>query len=283
MTDKAFIVQFPHPGGEHRPKTDVMPWNTGSHRRKFMTTEGNYSDGSGSLKAGQLVFWGEFEGHSRVIARWEEQDPLPMVLHAPFLGTPPSGVVRQNTDPWVFGERFHYSNCKQLTNHESTVTFMQGLTDGSLVLFGSSVGGSFVLDTALVIAGKRGTFQPRNYDHLEVSDAFRIATLESLQPFAKPELDVSLTLYDGATPDDPIQGMYSFVPALPRQDDGPRFARPRIELPGIINPRSKQAASAGIGPRPIEDVKFAWESVTRQVLAQGLVLATRLHLPTEVE
>jgi len=28
MTEAAaFIVQFPHPGGEHHPATEEMPWN----------------------------------------------------------------------------------------------------------------------------------------------------------------------------------------------------------------------------------------------------------------
>ncbi|MDQ3533452.1 MAG: hypothetical protein M3456_14000 [Actinomycetota bacterium] len=278
LSQHAYIVQFPHPGGEHRPKTDVMPWNTEAHKRKFMTTAATYVDESGSSKRGPVVFWGEFEGHSRVVSRWPAGDPLPQMLHEPYLDTPPNGVVRQNTDPWVFGDRFHYSNCKQVTNHGRTVTAMQRLTEGSLILFGSSVDGHFVLDTALVIARKNGSYSPRNYDHLDVDDAFRIATLESLEPAADPSVEIPLTLFDGATPDDSVNGMFSFVPALPRDGEPPRFARPHIELPEI-NPKSKQSTRGSTKPRSLEEVRNAWEAVKQQVLDQDLVLATRLELP----
>jgi hypothetical protein len=34
--ERCFFVQFPHPGGEHNPPTDIMPWNVHDHRRKFL-------------------------------------------------------------------------------------------------------------------------------------------------------------------------------------------------------------------------------------------------------
>lgn len=53
-----FFVQFPHPGGEHNPPSDEMPWNTGLHRRKFLAAPGRYLDADLRMGEAELVFWG---------------------------------------------------------------------------------------------------------------------------------------------------------------------------------------------------------------------------------
>jgi hypothetical protein len=91
-----------------------------------------------------------------------------------------------------------------------------------------------------------------------------------------------LTLYCGASLDDPVHGMYSFVPALPVVgDDPPRFPRPLIRLDGLINPASWQSTRGSLQPMPVARVRDAWESVRAQVLAAGLVLAVQLDTPPE--
>jgi hypothetical protein len=46
----------------------------------------------------------------------------------------------------------------------------------------------------------------------------------------------SLTLYRGVTVEDPVEGMFSFVPAGPGEVEEPRFEGPAIELPGLVKP-----------------------------------------------
>lgn len=279
MADSAFVVQFPHPGPEHQPKGEFMPWNVHPHRRKFMLSEGRYQDPDGSPAEGQLVFWGEWEGPSRVVRRWERQHHLPTFLHEPHVAEPPAHGFRQNTDPWVFGDRFHYSNCKQRTNKGRTTTSMQHLTDGSLVLFGSSMDARFVLDTVFVVGRRQGTYTLRDHDHLEMNDAFKVATIESMASPEDAQIDLQLTLYDGTTPQDPFEGMHSFVPCLAHDGDGPRFARPEIQLPGMINPDNRQSTLGSKKPRSIEEIREAWEKVVAQVRDQDLLLATHIELP----
>ena len=86
MPSQPVIVQFPHPGREHRPRGDVMGWNRGEHRRKFLKANGHYLD-DGVLRHGPLTFWGEWEPQSRII----ETYPLERVAEA---WEPPSHV------PW---------------------------------------------------------------------------------------------------------------------------------------------------------------------------------------
>ena len=86
-------------------------------------------------------------------------------------------------------------------------------------------------------------------------------------------------LYRGATPANPVHGMYSFVPAQPMRLPDPRFARPIVSLAGNINPASRQSVRGVRDPLPVEVVRQAWESLRDQVLAQDLVLATFLATP----
>jgi hypothetical protein len=68
--------------------------------------------------------------------------------------------------------------------------------------------------------------------------------------------------------------MFSFVPCMPAERAPLRFARPRIQLQGLINPRSQQAPK-GYTHRDrldIEGARSAWRSVVEQVLDAGCVL-----------
>ncbi len=73
--------------------------------------------------------------------------------------------------------------------------------------------------------------------------------------------------------------MYSFVPAVPADNDDLRFARPAIELPGLMNPASKQSTWGSKRPLPASEVRTAWEQVRHQVLAADLVLVVDLKIP----
>jgi hypothetical protein len=84
MGADAFFVQFPHPGQEHDPATDDMPWNTGPHRRKFLVAHGRYLDGTDGVEDAELVLWGEWEPPSTVEQRWPIAGELPRVLHRPW-------------------------------------------------------------------------------------------------------------------------------------------------------------------------------------------------------
>jgi hypothetical protein len=44
MTDaEAILVQFPHPGDEHNPPDDDLPWDVADHRRKSSSCQGTIS------------------------------------------------------------------------------------------------------------------------------------------------------------------------------------------------------------------------------------------------
>jgi len=276
-----FFVQFPHPGAEHVPPGPVMAWNTGDHRRKFLLARGRYVDEDDEVREGELVFWGEWEPPSQVLARWPASGRLPRVLHRPHWQRPPGSGWRQNTDPWVFGERMLYSNCKQTIRPGSRPTALQRLTRGSVICFGSALGGEYCADTILVIASAEPWTPADAAIGRRAGEAIRACTADSLASGDGSYAGTRLTLYQGATFDDPADGVYSFVPALPADGRYPRFARPPIRLPGLINPASTQSAMGAGRPRSAREVRDAWEAIRHQVLTVGLVLAVHLDTPPQ--
>ena len=136
------------------------------------------------------------------------------------------------TDPWVFGETFRYSNCKQLIYRQNP-SALQRLTAGSVILFGSTLYGEFVLDTVFVVK-KPVPYVPHHPP--ETDEAFRLSTIESIITDGRG--DLQFTLYHGATFDEPVAGMFSFVPCRGAADTDACFARPVVSLPGYARYRT---------------------------------------------
>ena len=283
-------MQFPHPGREHGPdagdptrkrwEPDFAP-----HARKFMASPGTWRDSlDAPTQKGEIVFWGEWEAASTVEPVETRVPGGPEWLHRPFfegLDNAPPGAIRQNTDPFVFGDRFLYTYCRQPSNRN-----LRELADGSLILFGSMAGPSkqrkFVLDTVLVVAESvahtRKTYAAEAA--ARTNDVFRLTTLDPMyqkEPGNRRTTDARL--YLGATADNPLNGIFSFVPCLPAKAGG-SFARPAIDLPyPFINPnRAQQAATI-----PIDDpaeLRRLWRDVVRQVIASGCALGLTVALPS---
>ena len=186
----------------------------------------------------------------------------------------------QNTDPFVFGPRFLYTGCQQHTNQGRSETQLRRLTRGSVILFGSCRGDRFVLDTVFVVA-----------DHLDhgVADHQRILAGEvpeeywtvTMGPwYADGGGTQSFRLYRGATPDEPVAGMFSFTPCLPTEGGAQRFPRPEIRLPGVITPQLRQGKKIAKFDS-LEPLRELWAQVLLQVEDAGLAAAARVAMPSE--
>jgi hypothetical protein len=266
------FVQFPHPGREHNPGRALrQPWNTGEHRRKFLRSNGRYVDGGDSTYVAPLVFWGEWEPPSYIIECWPTAGSLPRYVHDPVWEYPKNSSPLQNTDPWVFGDCFRYSNCKQ---HSQTA--LRKLAPGSLILFGSTLDGNFVADTVFVVRDS----QPFRLAQLPDSDdAFRVCTIQPLLTGAQCGGDAFI-LYRGATFGAQVYGMYSFVPCRREDSTEPRFCRPPISLPGCyLNPASTQSPSGAKEPRSVAEICGLWEEIRQQVLKWKCLLGISFSTP----
>ncbi|MDY0145898.1 MAG: hypothetical protein RBS84_07945 [Kiritimatiellia bacterium] len=287
QTDQLCFVQFIHPGGEHEPDSAAgRSWNTGQHKRTFIQQAGRYlTDLNTAPIAANLMFWCEYEAPAALVKTFT--DPLPdgpKFLFAPApMAFYPHDPPLMNTDPFVFGNHFFYSICKQ--NNRRGPTGLQRLARGSVILFGSGKHRSqFIVDTVFVVADYidfnltdyRETLKdrvPSEYFHATLEPVVYEMQLRNHSP------SQTFRLYIGATPDQPIEGMFSFFPCRPFSNTESRgFARPTIRRKGTITDNLTQGQR--MNPQPdLAAVQILWSDVTRQILEQGLCLGVQAELP----
>lgn len=274
------IVQFPHPGGEHdMSRRRIREWRLGSaaHRRTFLQVDGQFRENpDGPDAVGGLAAWVEWEAQARLVCGLDPVPGGPKWLCEPVVEglapIPVDGSPAQNTDPFVFGDCFRYTACRQPTNRK-----LRALGRGSLILFGSSVGGDFVLDTVFVVAGYIDHSAPSYHDlPRSVSpDDHRRFTLDPWYGWG--DNGTTYRLYLGATPDEPVDGMFSYLPCMPAAGEQSGFARPAVFLHPFVNPSLRmQARSSALVKAEV--VSGAWRAVADSVMDAGLFFGTGLTL-----
>ena len=291
MTDKRFFVQFSHPGDEHKPDGNgKIDWNKihRNHKRKCMQFRGEWIERDGSRHTGDLRAWGEWEPESDIIPEFNTQERSPR--HPRYLWDPHYALRNcyedlHNTDPFIFGDRFLYSNCGQLSRSKRG---LKHLDQGSLIAFGNGrmVDGKrkWALDTVLAI---RDSFpydplDPRKALKGKVPNAFLSVTggpLTADRNLPDDPEERGLRLYRGATPNDPVHGMFSFFPAIPASSNS-GFPRPFISLKSdYFNPRSWQAPKGVKRNRTPDELRCLWNELVAQVRDAGLVLGIHAEMP----
>ena len=196
-----------------------------------------------------------------------------------------------NTDPFVFGNHILYSNCGQTAESKRS---LKCLGQGSLIAFGSGkkIKGEWkwMLDTVLVVKDSYlyDPLNPRKALEGKVPEAFFDVTGGPLAENSEKESgsgacgpgETKLRLYLGATPEDPVQEMFSFFPARPA-GGGLGFPRPVIKrLPGkYFTPGNTQAPKGATCPLTPKKLHCLWRSLAAQVRKEGLVLGTRAEPP----
>lgn len=286
---KLLIVQFPHPGKEYIKscfehgvdKSLTKPWteiSAKSHHRSFLQCEGTYRAGNGKTGIGSLNFWGEWEG------------PADVKFLKPALGDDPKWLLTprypkktesgMNTDPFVFNGPFRYSFCRQ----ENKVS-LRNLAVGSMVLFGSTKDGRFVLDTVFVVGKNCGTFE--SYSKKKSLGLFGQMNIGAILKEAgagqcggkKCGEAPQATAYAGATPESPANGIYSFAPAKLASGKDSVFARPVLDedvFGEFISPNLSQNIKNT--PASPADIVKIWKTLTQTLLQQGFVLGVRFDI-----
>jgi hypothetical protein len=252
-------------------------WGTDQHehRRSFMRLPGAWRDDTlGRTRQGEIVFWGEWEAASVVEPVTERVRDGPHWLHRPFYNgivDAPRRGIRQNTDPFVFGDRFLYTYCRQARNQN-----LRRLAPGSLILFGSTYKRRFVLDTCLVV-DERVPHARHDYPETAVPRVPRVFRETTLDPMYQ-QMAKSCSLYLGATVKHPAaNGTFSFVPCLPAAE-ARTFARPPIKLPRPLIKIGRTQQAGTIPYDHPEQLRELWERVVAQVL-DSCALGVRVAVP----
>ena len=190
----------------------------------------------------------------------------------------------QNTDPFVFGEAFIYSLCQQWREYKKGhlhTTYLSRLPIGSLILFGSKVmldtgstkEDAFALDTVFVVGDSRpytiknyetdlAGFIPKDYGYIMGFDYARGAGVS-----------MNIRCYKGATPSNPVNGMYSFSPCQVADPKGGKsFHKVMIKktdgLNDYINVKVQQGFKGSI-TIPDSEAQKVWTKVCEIAENQG--------------
>ena len=294
------IVQFSHNGqelnlsprsknngvayqfDENSKTTGWRYWNNeSSHKRKFIRSAGWYLENTGSSfcptpKKGDLFFWGEWEPQSLFELTGNKFDNklLPHAVHFPRFS--PQGIGKHNTDPFVFGDSFYYTNCKQYS-----YPFLRDLPQGSVIVFGSEINRSdFVIDTVFVVNSKEQVkdykLNPEKYPEI-----LRKATID-----LHGGLPDHLQLYQGKMYDfdscysDSNPYIFSFVPCKVNCD-ATGFARPIISWQKF---NLKKPGAGTVTKRIVysSDSEF-WHDLIADLIQQGFSLGVKIDMPSEID
>ena len=299
MTNKKEImfVQFFHPGAEYPVslvglENGEKNWNTlERHYRSFMKAKGQYVLASGLSERQELNFWGEWEPTAYVAKLPTGKTyGLPNWMFSPFLRVDKNGKLVKtsclpqncgsskdsnccspdcgclNTDPFVFGDYFLYSLCRQ-----SRLKVMKRLERGSVILMGTHFrkGGApaFYLDTVFVVDEYR-TYKTSSYK--TDLEGFVPDLYFDLMGFDAWKKEEEFVCYKGATYRNPVNGMYSFAPCKPYIDGTSGFPRVKVDCAALNAIRTNVASetmNTGVKTNvtDLQTNKKLWDAVCKMV------------------
>ena len=260
--------------------TGIRYWNNEPcHKRKFIKSKGWYLENNGNKtfypipKKGEIFFWGEWEPQSRFELtgnKYSKSPSSPHAIHYPIFSN--HGIGRHNTDPFVFGEHFYYTNCKQ-----KQYKLLRNLKNDSIIIYGSEKGRKhFIIDTVFVIGTselvKDYHLHPTNYPLI-----LRQATIDLLAG-----LPNDMRLYKGKMYD--FNSHYSkekpytfcFVPCKVNCDNK-GFERPIIDWQKF----NLKKPGAGTATKQIcysSGYDF-WHDLVAELIKQGFSLGIKLEMP----
>ncbi|GIX41642.1 MAG: hypothetical protein KatS3mg129_1375 [Leptospiraceae bacterium] len=293
------IIIFYHSGGQYNidnrnqndnykffkktKKTGLMLWNSYEHKRKFIKIKGDCIINTDHFKKNlPLVFWTEWEAESIFQLVNTNDIEKPQHIHIPILVEDyPYSMDKffQNTDPFVFGKNFIYSNCRQLQ-----FSSLKNLAPYSLILFGSKVNHKFVLDTLFVVKNKF-SYNSNNIDNLKQvykSSLFEKVVLQPILQFLKNH---TLSLYEGVSyyEKEKFDGIFSFVPC--KIYKSPNYLFKRLELSPEKFPEiySKNGNISGQGIKIIdsnkEQIQLFWKRIYQELFNNDLCAGISFHYP----
>src|SRR5215510_8501834 len=290
------IVELIHPGQEFYPTSrclaDRVIWddnrrlgglrqwnNEKRHKRKFLLSRGRCRSSPDARDVDRnLTFWGEWEPQSR-FQKLVSGPVLPSYVHWPYLLNGSTG--RHNTDPFVFGSEFWFTNCQQ-----SKCPFLTTLSVGSLIIFGTAYNRGFALDTVFVVGGRVTPAQYREQPEV-CPGLLRLVTLDHCNMAQKPE-NQGLIFYRGKRPAD--GNPFSFVPCRMADNAEMIQGHDRVILAykefnslwgkkSFLKQGCKRLNRCAEGVSDDAILSF-WNKITRCCQRQGFLLGHSIELPT---
>tara|TARA_B100000676_G_scaffold307104_1_gene364796 strand:+ start:211 stop:1146 length:936 start_codon:yes stop_codon:yes gene_type:complete len=279
--DEKGNLKYSKPGIEwsHDKKSGTRLWNNREHKRKFMRMNGvKYLDAKKRPNKGEVTFWGEWEAQSSfdVISKTNKNLDKPRLCHKPFYDSSYSGKKTNGTDPFIFGDHFWFTHCKQKVNHK-----IRDLGEDSIIIFGSArvPGKMFLVDTIFVVK-KRFSQKEIRENIEEYDDLLRKNNLE-LKDLVRDKTKSEYGFYQGKSYEK--NEIFSFVPA--KTIDEKSIGHGRLELDRTkekyyLNKRgSRQICSIVKTFDNKNDLKNYWDLLVDETINSGFVLAYDFPMP----
>lgn len=291
------LILLDHPLEEEELVTDDWRRCKENHYRRFMKVRGNYFDGNKSVEDKEIFFWGEWEARASVKEIYSSIKPR-------YIYTPNYSIIedqnwannftssinsrRHNTDPFVFGDKFFYANCKQGIGSD----LLKNIPKDSIIVFGNNYNENtctYDIDTLLVI--EEGTLytpknlvmeyirQQKNYEimfkkHIITKEFIEISTLP-LFYYSKNLRNREYKLYPCKTYSKNSQSYYSFFPCSNYQV----FNIPRIHFSNQCHftKIKKGVHSVALGTAQLQN---EWNLIVKQIINEhGLKLGVYATSP----
>ena len=298
----AKIIQFMHPGSERPPSRlsgklvpDSNPgyyhcrWAEETHARKFLSVPGRYYDEAMKRESRMqnLRVWCEAEWDTRARKLNPASEAGPRWEHSFLPARPKLPEDGLNTDPYIFGKQFVYTNCRQDTKRS-----LQKLNAGDMILFGSlkKLNGeerfSFLLDTVFVVSPE-STFLddlPAASFKSCLSSWYEQAVLAPLRSPYSPNkkscvmYDYNYRLYLGASFQKPFDGVFSFAP-IRLEECYPRMVLNSLSISSLECIRRDLSAQTALCTTEVPDVKPYWKKLMRECKRRGYVPGTFFQEP----
>ena len=298
----AKIIQFMHPGSERQPSRlrgrlvpDSEPgyyhcrWAEETHARKFLSVPGRYYDEAMKQESPMqnLRVWCEAEWDTRARKLDPTSAAAPRWEHSFLPARPKLPADGINTDPYIFGKQFVFTNCRQDT-HPS----LQNLNAGDMILFGSlkHLNGekrfSFLLDTVFIVSPE-STFLddlPSAPFKSCLSDWYHQAVLAplrspcSLNKKSCVKYDYNYRLYLGASSKRTFNGMFSFAP-IHLENCYPRMVLNSLSISSLDCIKRNLTSQTPFCTTEVPDVKPYWKQLMQECKRQGYVPGTFLEEP----
>ncbi|SFE54140.1 hypothetical protein [Sunxiuqinia elliptica] len=300
------FIQFMHPSWEHGFKSkngDIFPnkqWNKLSHKRKFVKQSGFLLDSlNDTPKESDIDFWCEWEPNSIVEKELETNinlsriksnyTGLPKFLHGElFYSKLDSNLGRKNTDPCVFGKTFKFFLCQQTRkkskkNPERIQTQLAKLEKGSIILFGSHKQNSktkerlFIVDTVFVVDDWIEFYSKEDFKNINdtrICKGYKDICINFLD-----KLPITRRLYFGATYENQVNGMFSFVPCK-KSGNNYGFERPVIILKDRVN-SNRNTGFKQSTINNIDESKAIWNNIVKQIFKQDLKIGWGFKMPKQ--
>lgn len=252
------IVKFYHSGVvDKKSSNQKNDRYKRKHKRKLIINEISFLNKHNEVcTTDNGYFWGEWEAESdcqkrdnfylHSIKYPSEIETNKKIAYCNKCGKDEYQVL--NTDPYVFGNYFIYSNCMQ-----DRYRNLKALKENDLIIFGSQKNNFFIIDTVFVVDK-----QIRKED---CSKCFIRATGNLI--------DDTYLIYKGKTFKED-NGLFSFFPCSTQP-----FERPRIVING-----TNDAQKQGVAYIRVNSVEV-WNSIKKQVIKSGCMLGIYAKEPKE--